>query len=245
MRWRRDLPWALVAAVVAVDGALLLADGAYRVGVQPFGGWRWNAALDAGWFELFRGVQLVGAAVVLLVVAHRLERAAVLRWWALAFLVLAVDDNAGLHESAGTAAVHLLGLRRVAGVGAQDQGELIVLMTGALALAAVLAVPHHRGGDAARAISRGVVAGVAVMVLFGVVVDAVHAVAVQDRASFANYAFAMVEAAGESLGAGVVLVVSVVALRRLVGWPDGVRARADAVTAAAATDAAPTGPLAA
>ncbi|WP_409329177.1 hypothetical protein [Trujillonella humicola] len=213
-RWplpRVSVPTLVVLAVL--DLALVVAsalDGA--PGSGPGDG-AFSLETDGGLVE-YVGYAHQLALVVLLLTLWRLGRGRVWLAWAAVFTLVLADDSARLHETLGDRAAAALHLQGVAGLRADDLGEVVVW--GLLAAAPLLAiVVLHRGSDRdTRAASRGLAALVAVYAFFGVVVDQVHAAA---RDSALGAALGTLEDGGELLALSLTLahvVVLVGAARR-------------------------------
>lgn len=130
------------------------------------------------------------------------------RRWAFASLLpllalLLVTDALELHERGGRAAASVLELPGVLGMRPQDLGELLVVaLAGALVVAAAVAGIRVARPSERRHLVR-ILALVGLIALFGVAVDAVHALAVAEVAS--GDALGVVEDGGEMLGASALV----------------------------------------
>ena len=168
--------WVLGVSLALVNVFLLGADlirlRAARSG-RPLGLFadsRWAGSLDGSYSELAgHGVLLVAA--VLLVLVWRERRAAVYGVWALVLGVIVADDFLLLHERLGGMLVREFGLPAIAGLRPQDLGELLVWAVPMAVLGAALLVAHLRARGLVRRHSWTLIALMAALVGFAVVVD--------------------------------------------------------------------------
>ena len=165
------LAW-LLAALLVVDLLFI----AISVDAQRWG-WsqEWLLRTDRGRPEQFGYAKQATTAALLLVVWRRTGWD-VLAGWAALFGCILLDDSLRLHENVGGWLSRRPGFPQgIAGVGAQDLGELAVWGLLGLVPLAVIAVLHRRGDRPARAASGGLVVVVGCYAVFGVVVDQLHA----------------------------------------------------------------------
>jgi hypothetical protein len=216
VRRRDPLPAAtrrLAGGLLLLDVLLLLANVAHLMSgdlgeadrfllASPV----WDGAGDGSLVELVGHVQLGLAAAALLVASAR--RTGVLTAWAVVLLAVAADDLLMLHERGGTWVVHRFGLRDAVGLRAQDVGELSVWALLAGVLGPLLLLAHLRSCGADRAVSSGLVALVAALAAFAVVLDMVGIVVAPHVLSVVAEAVAFAETAGELLVTTAVLVLA-------------------------------------
>ena len=203
----------LGVALVLLDLLLLAANLAHLTADQPgepvtiFSGPVWNGDLDGSFLELFGHLQLIGAAVVLAfltVVRRSFLHAA----WALALLVVVVDDFAQVHELQGGLLGARLGLPAVLGLRPQDLGELIVWGVEGVVVGVVLVVATVLATRQQRRESVVLLGCIVVLAVFGVGVDQAHIIIEPHVPPLVATAITLLETAGE-LGA-MTLVVLVV-----------------------------------
>ena len=130
---------------------------------------------DGSVAELYGHVQLL-AAVVALVLVWRASRVSVYGAWALAFTALVADDFFQIHERVGEVLVDTFSLPAVAGLRAQDVGELVVWAVAGIVLGVLLVVTHRRASPRHRSDSWLLAAATVVLALFAVALDMVDAV---------------------------------------------------------------------
>ncbi|SDN45138.1 hypothetical protein [Geodermatophilus sp. DSM 45219] len=172
-------PVPLLAALVAVDLALVGASVVRLVTAGPSPTDPWLLESDGGWAEYAGYAQQAGLAVLLLVLC-RATRHAVWAAYAAVFLCALADDSLRLHESKGAwlagqlaedlwfPADGFLGLR------ANDLGELLVWgLLAAVPVAAALLL-HLRSDRWNRRASLGMAGLIAAYVFFGAVLDQAH-----------------------------------------------------------------------
>jgi hypothetical protein len=167
---------SLALAVLLVADLLLIAasveaqrrgwsDGRYR---------QWLLRAENGWPEQF-GYAKEATCAALLLLLWRRTGLGVFAAWAAVFACALADDRLQLHERGGAFLARHLPLPELAGLRAQDLGELAVwALVGMFPLVAV-AVLHRRSPGHVRAASRGLAVIVAGFAFFGVVVDQFHA----------------------------------------------------------------------
>lgn len=214
-------PSLVVAALLVVDLLLIAAS----VDVQARG-WSdgrhrdWLLPAEGGWSEQFAHAKQATVAALLLVVGRRTGWPLLVAWAAVFCFALG-DDRLQVHERAGGWLARTLALPEgVAGLRAQDLGELAVWgLVGVVPLAAVV-VLHRRSDGPARRAGRGMAVVVGCYVFFGVVVDQLHAVA----ADSLDLALGTVEDGGElvvlSLAVGHVVALLVSTRSQGRGNPD-------------------------
>lgn len=162
-------PLACLAAMMLVDGALIIGDVLLRHGVvaDP----RYAIALEGGYGELFQYFKALLIAGLLLGLVPRLRGAT---FWGVVFLVFFADDALGLHESAGVWLADRVRLPVLRATLPEQVGEAVVVSAGVLALAAGAAWIHWRGGGPARMLSAALAPGLLLLLFFGGGIDLVH-----------------------------------------------------------------------
>jgi hypothetical protein len=168
-----------LGSFLAVDAALLAWHLAHSIGgSQSATRWLatsvWSVERDRGVPEYWGYVLLVVTAAGLALLARR-HHERVLWAWAAVWAVVFLDDWMMVHERGARVLLRLVGSpTEIAGVRAQDVGELVVWAgLAALPLLAVLLV-HRTSGLEARRISWAMGLLITAMVFFGVVMDQVH-----------------------------------------------------------------------
>jgi hypothetical protein len=118
--------------------------------------------------------------------------------WAGIFLFILADDSLALHEWAGEQLSAWGEFVRVVGLRSVDFGELLFLVTMAIIFFLSLLSAHRRCRDlTAKPVSRQIFACVAVLGIFGTVVDMLHVMVAQTAPRFINGCFTLLEDGGE------------------------------------------------
>lgn len=159
--------------------------------------------------ELYGHLQLL-AAVVPLVLVWRATRVGVYAAWALIFTFLVVDDFFLIHEQVGKFLVATFSLPAVAGLRAQDLGELLVWAAAGVILAALLVVTHLRASPRYRNDSWLLAVATFILAFFAVALDmaAVIVKHLTGRGTLAS-SINFVEAAGELVAMTLIFFVAV------------------------------------
>ena len=167
----------VLVALLAVDLALVVASTVVdSPGTGPGDG-ALSLESDGGLVEYVGYLHHLVLVVALLTVA-RLGGSRVWTAWAAVFALVLADDSARLHETLGDRFADALGFpAEVAGLRADDLGELVVWGLLAAVPLAWLVVLHRRSDRPTREASLRLAVPVAVYAFFGVVVDQVHAMA--------------------------------------------------------------------
>jgi hypothetical protein len=205
----------VVVAVILVLDVLVLSGDVFvylnRRGVsilpRVFIPWL-DASEDGSIAELYGDLQLL-AAVVALVLVWRATGVSVYAAWALTFTALVADDFFQIHERVGEMLVDTLSLPSVAGLGAQDLGELVVWAAAGIVLGGMLVVSHLQAGPRHQSDSWLLAAATGLLALFAVALDMVHPIVKrltgqETLTSLMSYA----ESAGELLTMTLMLFVS-------------------------------------
>lgn len=125
---------------------------------------------DRSYAELLQYAKQASILGLLGLLAVRRRAPAYLGWIAL-FAYLLLDDAFMIHERLGVALAEALPLRRAAGLRGRDFGELLISGAAGAVLLLVVAIAHRRSAAAERAFARSLVALLAALVVFGVVLD--------------------------------------------------------------------------
>lgn len=171
-RWLR----VVVAVALVLDLIVLCGDVfAYlnRNGVSVLPGifslWL-PSSEDGSVAELYGHLQLL-AAVVALVLVWRATRVGIYAAWALAFAALVADDFFQIHERVGEILVDTFSVPAVAGLRAQDLGEIAVWAVAGIILGGLLVVAHLRASPRHRSDSWLLAAATVVLAVFAVALD--------------------------------------------------------------------------
>lgn len=193
-------------AVSAVGVLLLLANvlhlGADRGGV--FASRAWNGEADGSVVEIFGHTQLAGAALLLLVLGVR-RRAPLFAVWSAVLVVMTADDLLKIHERGGAWVRDRLDLPAVAGLRAQDLGELAVWALLGGVLLPWLVAAHRRSPRVQRAVSARLATLVVLLAVFAVGVDMLGIVLGPLVPPVVSTTVTLVETAGELFGMTLVL----------------------------------------
>jgi hypothetical protein len=192
----------LLVLLLSIDCAFLLLHVLNGWSASP------NALLsvgtDRGYAERFQYIKECSIALMLLAVAWR-TRGVIYVAWALLFAYLLFDDALRLHERAGQRLVTYWDIVPVLGLDARNLGEHAVSLTVGSAFVATMTFCYFRSSNDARAVSRNLILLLAMLVLFGILVDMVpYAIK-----TLAPRAAMMIEDGGEMVAMS--LIVSYVA----------------------------------
>lgn len=128
---------------------------------------------DRSYSEVFQYIKEFWIACLFLLVALR-TNAMIYVAWALIFLYLLADDSLGLHESVGAGLVRAFDIPRAFGLRGQDFGELLITAIAAGILFTFLFIAYYFASQSARQHTHYLLALVAGIGFFGVVVDMAH-----------------------------------------------------------------------
>lgn len=138
-----------------------------------------SLAVDGGYSEVFQYIKEYWTALLFFAMAWR-ARDVLFAAWALLFTYLLCDDALTIHESLGRMIAMRLELVPVLGIRAADVGELIVSAIAGAVFLVLIGGFYLRGSENGKSVSRDLTLLLAVLVFFGVVVDAVH-LAIQEH----------------------------------------------------------------
>ena len=167
---------------------------------------------DRGHAEHFQYVKLLWLVMLFAGLALR-QRSLVHGAWATVFAYLLVDDALSIHETYGAAVADALGLGAPAGLGPSDLGQVVVSGAAGAVLLLLVGLTCRAAGDREREQSRVVLAMVAALAFFGVVVD---------MAGSALRQTPLARPAGLLEDAGELLVVSLI-LATVFRWAEPAR----------------------
>jgi hypothetical protein len=211
-RWNRPT-WRIVvlvmATLIAIDlvfvtmhvlRILLLKPGVEgsRLLEDP----RLSLGADRGYGELYGYAKLMFSVVVLVVMGIRVPGPAYVAW-AIALLVVFVDDSWLVHERLGHELAQWLELAPTFGLRAQDLGELLAWTIIGIPLLAILIIGHRLSAPSVRRDSGALAILLLALGFFGVAVDMVQIEAT--GSGWLSHLAGLVEDGGE------LIVISVIA----------------------------------
>jgi hypothetical protein len=178
---------------------LILADSGFilvhllHVHTRFFLGPLFSIQRDWGYAEVFQYLKEFWIVVLLIVLAIR--RASFLYLaWSLLFLYLLVDDSLRIHERLGGLIVSRFDIHSGFGLRGQDFGELMVSSFFGTLLFLFIAAMHHVSDFSDKRISKSLFIMIALLVLFGVIIDMVDILFQQ---LMATSVFGIIEDGGE------------------------------------------------
>ena len=210
------LPLLLLCADAAFIGIHLLHNY-YGRPADPI----YSLGRERGYAEVYQYLKLFWLVVLFGMLAVTRRQLVHVGWMALLAGIL-IDDSFALHEQYGLQAAEMLGLQPALGLRARDLGELIFLAAAGAALLTALGLTYLTANAAERQFSKRLVRLIALLVFFGIVVDAVHSIA---RGTWASTPLGVLEDGGEMVM--VSLILGVVFSQTLV-WTAAARAESDA-----------------
>lgn len=199
--------WSTLRRIAVV---LLAADLVFillhmlRTYTSALGSGHFSLEMDGGYPEIYQYFKLFWIAACLATTLVR-TRIWTLAGWALLFLFLLYDDFAQFHETSGFAISQQQQWQGVAGLRADDLGELAVAAVVGAAVLAFAAFAIWRGQQSSRRMARDLLCLVGLLAIFGVCVDMLHVVA-YFRFPALSAELAIVEDGGE------MMVMSLIAL---------------------------------
>lgn len=123
--------------------------------------------------------------------------------WGTLFLCFLIDDAGQIHEMLGFTVARLFFPAPIFGFREQDIGELFVVGVAGLLLVLLIGIAHFRSRPELRTMSRPLVALVAALLFFGVVIDVTDMMLV-DAPKILYYGYRMLEDAGEMVVMSVI-----------------------------------------
>lgn len=168
----------LVVAMVLVLDAVLAAIHLEAV-VRGSGNVLLYLDADRSYGEFFQYLKFVW--LLLLVALYAVEqRTWQIAMWLPAFAYFLADDSLQLHETWGGRLVEILRIDGVLGLRAQDLGEHLVSGLAGLALLLPLVLAYVHSDERTRWIHRGFLVLVGLLLFFGVVLDSIHVVVIDE-----------------------------------------------------------------
>ena len=125
---------------------------------------------DRGYAEMFQYIKELAIALLFLGLAFR-RRKGIFAVFSALFLYFLIDDSFELHEKFGAFLADVANLPAVAGLRSIDLGELAVYGYFALVFSIGIGLAYVRSDAATRWLSQGVIALVAGLAFFGIVLD--------------------------------------------------------------------------
>jgi hypothetical protein len=116
--------------------------------------------------------------------------------WQTLFVYIFLDDSLRIHERGGKVIAQHFFIVPIAGLRAQDFGELIVSAFFGLLMLSLLSIGYYYASSRFRSISRQLVGLVSLLVSIGVIFDIVHPML---DPSYQNIVFEVLEEGGEML----------------------------------------------
>ena len=172
MSERQDDSRRLFLLLVGTD-ALLIVLGILHVYAGVFAAEAFSIEKERGFGESFQYLKELWICLLLCALGWK-ARSRLHLSFALLFAYFLADDTYRLHERLGAALARFSGLSTVLGMRAAGLGEIVVLaLCTGLIFAAILRC-YLRTPPAQRAWARKLTARIAVLALFGVVIDGVH-----------------------------------------------------------------------
>lgn len=158
----------IVVLLLSADVAFMLLHASNRlVPRNPL----LSLAVDGGYSELFQYIKEYWTALLFIAMWWR-TREVLFAAWALLFTYLLCDDALTVHESLGRVIAARWELVPVLGMRAVDIGELVVSGIAGAVFLVVIGGFYLGGGETGKRVSRDLSVLLAVLVFFGVVVDA-------------------------------------------------------------------------
>lgn len=166
---RRTPVAALITMLLAIDVVLI----AFHISMTPIGfpgGFVFDLGADRSYSEFFQYAKNAWAMMILAVLAWQ-RRAGIFVAWAIVCGYFFVDDAFMLHERAGWAVRDAFPSRPDAAV---HLGELGFLAAVGIILLTIVVIAHVRADRRDREVSAVLMLLFALLILFGVVLDAIH-----------------------------------------------------------------------
>ena len=151
---------------------------------------------DLSLSELLNWGKWLGISLVLFILWAQ-SRMPTALGFALAFAIVAADDILSLHERGGAALVLWLGLESILGLRAQDVGEVLIWASLAAVIVLAVLISLRVADPSGWRVGQRLLAFLGALVMFGVVVDMVHALLVDN--AYANLLLGLVEDGGEMI----------------------------------------------
>ncbi len=188
----------LVNAMLIIANIVHLASNDSHEPTSMFSGWMWNGDYDRSHIEMFGHLLIIFGAIMLAFLAVN-RRSSVYAAWSFGFAVLFADDFFRIHEDLGGWLVVYGHVEPMAGLRAQDIGELVILGVGAVVVGALLLVSLLRSSGVDRRNWFTLFGWLGVLAVFAVGIDQLHALLVPSISPSVSAALALTETAGELL----------------------------------------------
>ena len=171
----RGLPasYPIAAAVVLVVADLLLVWLDVLLDRQVLHDARFSIGWEGGFAERWQHLKAGIISVMLCAVAGR-RRSAVVLTWAAVFLFVLADDALQLHERVGNHLGEVLTLPELGSLRANHLGELLYFAAIGIVTISGLLIALRAGDGEDWTLSRTLVLWLALLAVFGVVLDAIH-----------------------------------------------------------------------
>lgn len=173
---RARLWWLIVALCALLLAAVIALDVMHRLyythGHFPqLKHWRFNSDADQSIAELVGYGQSLVAHGTLLYLGVKLRQAWTHIVLGQTMLLVFIDDYLRLHETMRETFIDILGIEPMIGLRAEDIGELFAWATLGIPVLILLAMSWRHSNERARTQAKVLIAGLAILVFFAVVVD--------------------------------------------------------------------------
>ncbi|MFN3865575.1 MAG: hypothetical protein ACK4MD_02545 [Demequina sp.] len=208
---RRQQIWMLAVTLLLTDAMLFAANIVHLASndshepTSMFSGWMWNGDYDRSHIEMFAHVQIIGGAVMLAFLALS-RRSLVYAAWSFGLTALFIDDFFRIHEDMGGFLVVYGYVEPMAGLRAQDVGELVILGIGAAVVGTLLVVTFFRASGIDRRNSLVLAAWLGVLAFFAVGVDQLSVILAPHVPHAVTVGLVLTETAGELVGMTLIVL---------------------------------------
>lgn len=191
-QWRFSFPITVVIALMALsDVGFMLVHLAFKLDFVSHP--HFSMTRDRGYAEVFQYLKIFWIICLLALLFTR-YKASVMLAWIFIFGYMLLDDSLQIHETVGRYLVANLDIQPAFRLRAQDFGELLVTAIAGTFLFSFLAVTYFKARPYARQVTHRLLALVAAIAFFGIVIDMIHMMV-----PWGNTFFAMLEDGGEML----------------------------------------------
>lgn len=191
-QWRFSFPITVVIALMALsDVGFMLVHLAFKLDFVSHP--HFSMTRDRGYAEVFQYLKIFWIICLLALLFTR-YKASVMLAWIFIFGYMLLDDSLQIHETVGRYLVANLDIQPAFRLRAQDFGELLVTAIAGTFLFSFLAVTYFKARAYARQVTHRLLALVAAIAFFGIVIDMIHMMV-----PWGNTFFAMLEDGGEML----------------------------------------------
>ncbi|QCZ92055.1 hypothetical protein [Salinimonas iocasae] len=190
--WRLGFPVTVIIVLMALsDVGFMVIHLAFKLDLVSHP--HFSMTRDRGYAEVFQYLKIFWIICLLAILFMR-YKAAVLLAWIFIFGYMLLDDSLQIHETVGRYLVANFDIQPALRLRAQDFGELLVTAIAGAFLFSFLAVAYLNAANYAKQVTHRLIALVAAIAFFGIVIDMVH-IMIPWGYTF----FAMVEDGGEML----------------------------------------------